>query len=156
MDSGRGSAAYSSGRQGINGNPSAVHDTSVEKDDSEWVDIVDAELRNILEPGMQNMTLRPESTISGSVSSMSPPIPEQSDHIHQSQAQQQPRYKANQTNGKDKHEYGTDSYNRPTRSAGPIGPSRAGWPGSTVQKQVRGAGGSSKKQEQTLLKRHCK
>lgn len=48
-----------------------------------------------------------------------------------------------------------DSYNRPGRSSGPIGPSRAGWPGSTVQKQsaLRASG---KKQDQSLLKRHCK
>lgn len=159
VDSGRGSAAYSSGRKGgLNGgggNPGAVHDPSgngIEKDnDSEWVDIVDAELRNILEPGMQSLTLRPESTISGSVSSMSPPVPnEPNDH--------QQRYKPNQGGMKDKHEYGTDSYNRPPRSSGPIGPSRAGFPGSTaMQKQMRnGGGGSSKKQEQTMLKRHRK
>lgn len=157
VDSGRGSAAYSSGRKGgLNENAGAVHESSIDKDnDSEWVDIVDAELRNILEPGMQNLTLRPESTISGSVSSVSPPIPDTNDH-HPQQQQQQQRYKANQAVAKDKHEYGTDSYNRPNRSAGPIGPSRAGWPGSTVQKQIRGIAGSSKKQEQTLLKRHCK
>lgn len=166
VDSGRGSAAYSSGRKGgMNGGITggvvgglANHDTSPENSDSpirvlkdtdsEWVDIVDAELRNILEPGMQSMTLRPESTISGSVSSMSPPLPSNSPNEHQH------RYKPNQMAAKDKQEYGTDSYNRPNRTSGPIGPSRAGWPGSTVQKQQRG-GGSSKKQEQSLLKRHC-
>lgn len=150
VDSGRGSAAYSSGRQGVaKGGESAAHETCAEKEnDSEWVDIVDAELRNILEPGLQNLTLRPESTISGSVSSMSPPVPNEVND------ERQHRYKPNQSNGKEKHEYGMDSYNRPNRSAAPIGPSRAGWPGSSVQKQIRG--GSSKKQEQTLLKRHCK
>lgn len=172
VDSGRGSAAYSSGRKGgMNGGITggvgglANHDTSPENSDSpirvlkdtdsEWVDIVDAELRNILEPGMQSLTLRPESTISGSVSSMSPPVPnEPNDH--------QQRYKPNQMHPqggmKDKHEYGTDSYNRPPRSSGPIGPSRAGFPGSTaMQKQMRNGGGvSSKKQEQTMLKRHRK
>ena len=39
------------------------------------IDIVDAELRHILEPGLQNLNLRPESTISGSLSSISPPLP---------------------------------------------------------------------------------
>lgn len=80
VDSGRGSAAYSSGRK-------AQHDTSPDhsdtpvpqsrpkSNDSEWIDIVDAELRHILEPGMQNLNLRPESTISGSLSSISPPLP---------------------------------------------------------------------------------
>lgn len=40
-------------------------------------------------------------------------------------------------NGKDfsKQEYGTDSYNRPGRGASAIGPSRAGWPGSALNKQ---------------------
>lgn len=157
VDSGRGSAAYSSGRKGgVNGNVVLAHDAGVEKDnDSEWVDIVDAELRNILEPGMQNMSLRPESTISGSVSSMSPPLQNEVSDLHHHHDQQQ-RYKPNQSHVmKDKQEYGTDSYNRPSRGAAPIGPSRAGWPGSSVQKQSRsGTGSSSKKQEQTMLKRH--
>lgn len=48
-----------------------------------------------------------------------------------------------------KQEYGTDSYNRPGR--GPIGPSRAGWPGSSVQKQGHS---TVKKNEQAILKRH--
>lgn len=168
VDSGRGSAAYSSGRKGgLNGVGGVIHDTSPENsdspirvmkdNDSEWVDIVDAELRNILEPSMQSLslTLRPESTISGSVSSMSPPLPVNSPNEHM--PAQQSRYKVNQTVKQDKQEYGTDSYNRPNRSSGPIGPSRAGWPGSTVQKQLRsGGGGHSKKQEQSLLKRHRK
>lgn len=40
-------------------------------------------------------------------------------------------------NGKDfsKQEYGTDSYNRPGRGVSAIGPSRAGWPGSALNKQ---------------------
>lgn len=146
VDSGRGSAAYSSGRKnGANLDTSPENsDTPIQRvkdTEAEWVDIVDAELRNILEPGLQSLTLRPESTISGSVSSMSPPLPPLS-----------PEYKHP---GKDnsKQEYGTDSYNRPSRSTGPIGPSRAGWPGSSVQKQGRSS--SSKKQE-TLLKRHRK
>lgn len=51
-----------------------------------------------------------------------------------------------------KQEYGTDSYNRPGRATGPIGPSRAGWPGSSVQKQGHS---TVKKNEQAILKRHC-
>lgn len=74
VDSGRGSAAYSSGRKApIENSPSPMR--GVKSDDSEWVDIVDNELRNILEPGMQNLNIRPPSTVSGSVSSMSPPLP---------------------------------------------------------------------------------
>lgn len=74
VDSGRGSAAYSSGRKApIENSPSPMR--GVKSDDSEWVDIVDNELRNILEPGMQNLNMRPASTVSGSVSSMSPPLP---------------------------------------------------------------------------------
>lgn len=74
VDSGRGSAAYSSGRKAqIENSPSQMR--GVKSDDSEWVDIVDNELRNILEPGMQNLNIRPASTVSGSVSSMSPPLP---------------------------------------------------------------------------------
>lgn len=54
MDSGRGSAAYSSGRKApqldTEGSDSPNREDS-KNDDSEWVDIVDAELRHILEPG---------------------------------------------------------------------------------------------------------
>lgn len=75
VDSGRGSAAYSSGRKAqIENSPSPMRG-GAKSDDSEWVDIVDNELRNILEPGMQNLNIRPASTVSGSVSSMSPPLP---------------------------------------------------------------------------------
>lgn len=80
VDSGRGSAAYSSGRKATLDTSPDHSDTPVpqsrpKSNDSEWIDIVDAELRHILEPGMQNMNLRPESTISGSLSSISPPLP---------------------------------------------------------------------------------
>lgn len=54
VDSGRGSAAYSSGRKApqldTEGSDSPNRDDP-KNDDSEWVDIVDAELRHILEPG---------------------------------------------------------------------------------------------------------
>lgn len=80
VDSGRGSAAYSSGRkQTVDTSPdhsdTPVPQSRPKSNDSEWIDIVDAELRHILEPGIQNLNLRPESTISGSLSSMSPPLP---------------------------------------------------------------------------------
>lgn len=80
VDSGRGSAAYSSGRKAALDTSPDHSDTPVpqsrpKSNDSEWIDIVDAELRHILEPGMQNLNLRPESTISGSLSSISPPLP---------------------------------------------------------------------------------
>lgn len=80
VDSGRGSAAYSSGRKALDTSPdhsdTPVPQLRPKSNDSEWIDIVDAELRNILEPGMQNLNLnRPQSTISGSLSSISPPLP---------------------------------------------------------------------------------
>lgn len=77
VDSGRGSAAYSSGRKAqldTESSDSPLRDDT-KNDDSEWVDIVDAELRHILDPGVQALSLRPDSTISGSVSSISPPLP---------------------------------------------------------------------------------
>lgn len=79
VDSGRGSAAYSSGRKALDTSPdhsdTPVPQQRPKSNESEWIDIVDAELRHILEPGMQNLNLRPESTISGSLSSISPPLP---------------------------------------------------------------------------------
>lgn len=79
VDSGRGSAAYSSGRKALDTSPdhsdTPVPQQRPKSNESEWIDIVDAELRHILEPGMQNINLRPESTISGSLSSISPPLP---------------------------------------------------------------------------------
>lgn len=80
VDSGRGSAAYSSGRKATHDTSPDHSDTPVPQsrpktNDNEWIDIVDAELRHILEPGIQNMNIRPESTISGSLSSISPPLP---------------------------------------------------------------------------------
>lgn len=151
VDSGRGSAAYSSGRKGVPIDISPENLDSLARpanNDSEWVDIVDAELRHILEPGMQGLSIRPESTVSGSVSSMSPPLPPLSPN-------ESNRYKGSQIKENLKQEYGTDSYNRPGRGSGPIGPSRAGWPGSSIQKQGHSRS-SAKKQEQSLLKRHRK
>lgn len=79
VDSGRGSAAYSSGRKALDTSPdhsdTPVPQSRPKSNDSEWIDIVDAELRHILEPGIQTLSLRPESIISGSLSSISPPLP---------------------------------------------------------------------------------
>uniref|UniRef100_A0A1B0CBE2 SAM domain-containing protein n=2 Tax=Lutzomyia longipalpis TaxID=7200 RepID=A0A1B0CBE2_LUTLO len=151
VDSGRGSAAYSSCRKGTTANPPAEHPNPpprAKENDSEWADIVDAELRQILEPGMQNLSMRPESTISGSASSVTPPLPPLSPGGST-------RYTTpgGQEKSSGKQEYGADSYNRPGRHSGPIGPSRAGWPGSAVQKQGHVRSGT-KRHEQTLLKRH--
>lgn len=90
-DSGRGSAAYSSGRRpgGLDLN-SEVCDTEPipgghYRDhhgghDSEWVDIVENELRHILEPKLHELSLQgnsaiANSTLSESISSMTPPLP---------------------------------------------------------------------------------
>ncbi|XP_059608000.1 uncharacterized protein LOC132255846 [Phlebotomus argentipes] len=148
VDSGRGSAAYSSCRKGVQVDTSLENPSPpvrAKENDSEWADIVDAELRQILEPGMQNLSLRPESTISGSASSVTPPLPP----LSPGGSTRYTPASAKDTPGK--QEYGADSYNRPGRTSGPIGPSRAGWPGSTVQKQSRSG---TKRHEQTLLKRH--
>lgn len=174
VDSGRGSAANSSGRKApqldSESFDSPLGDDG-KNDDSEWVDIVDAELRYILEPGMQALSVRPESTVSGSVSSISPPLPPLSpdnSSFHLPKHSKEPS----------KQEYGTDSYNRPGR--GPIGPSRAGWPGSALHKHgisrnsnwetrnsslsefvvtgyshAKPSKFSGKKHEQAALKRHC-
>lgn len=134
VDSGRGSAAYSSGRKAPQLDTSLdspLRDDTLKNDDSEWVDIVDAELRHILDPSMQALSLRPESTISGSVSSMSPPLPPLSPD--NSSYKMPPNGK--EPNSKQAQPYGTDSYNRPGRGVSAIGPSRAGWPGSAIHKQ---------------------
>lgn len=51
------------------------------ENDSEWVDIVEKELRHILEPKLLELSLRSSShgitrsTVSGSISSITPPLP---------------------------------------------------------------------------------
>nr|CAI5865494.1 unnamed protein product [Callosobruchus analis] len=73
VDSGRGSAAYSSGRR-----PAGI---DLNGHDSEWVDIVENELRHILEPKLHELSLQDSSnriansTMSESISSMTPPLP---------------------------------------------------------------------------------
>lgn len=152
VDSGRGSAAYSSGRKAQLDTESSDSPIRVglngKNDESDWVDIVDAELRHILEPGIQGLSIRPESTVSGSVSSMSPPLPP----LSPDGSSYKPSKSTKETD-RSKQEYGTDSYNRPGRTSGPIGPSRAGWQGSSLHKQAHGRS-SGKKHEQAMLKRH--
>ncbi|KAK9870937.1 hypothetical protein WA026_009898 [Henosepilachna vigintioctopunctata] len=87
VDSGRGSAAYSSGRRpaDISSDIGEISRNTY-KDissghDSEWVDVVENELRNILEPKLHELSLHvnssgmANSTISESISSMTPPLP---------------------------------------------------------------------------------
>lgn len=82
-DSGRGSAAYSSGRRLVTPHGAADFDkflspdrlhTNIQQNDAEWVDIVEGELRNILKLKNQDETVT-NSTISESISSMTPPLP---------------------------------------------------------------------------------
>ncbi|KAJ8919311.1 hypothetical protein NQ315_003895 [Exocentrus adspersus] len=94
VDSGRGSAAYSSGRRpgGIDLNGETFDTEQVNSgnnyrdphgaaDDNEWVDIVESELRHILEPKLHELSLQGKnigvanSTFSDSISSMTPPLP---------------------------------------------------------------------------------
>ena len=96
------------------------------------------------------MTIRPESTMSGSVSSMSPPLPPLSPDGSVTY------------NNKTKHktaktpEYGTDTYNRAGQKPQPIGPSK-GYPSHSIQSYMQNLKMTSgKKQEQAILKKHCK
>ncbi|XP_033325292.2 uncharacterized protein LOC117219874 isoform X1 [Megalopta genalis] len=73
VDSGRGSAVYSSGRR-----PPPEHQTHPPVQDSVWVDIVESELRSILEP--KDVPAMAHSTLSESVSSVTPPLPPLSPH----------------------------------------------------------------------------
>nr|XP_031836114.1 uncharacterized protein LOC116428531 [Nomia melanderi] len=73
VDSGRGSAVYSSGRR-----PLPEHQTHPPVQDSEWVDVVETELRSILEP--KDVPAMAHSTLSESVSSVTPPLPPLSPH----------------------------------------------------------------------------
>ncbi|XP_043284093.1 PH domain-containing protein DDB_G0275795-like isoform X2 [Venturia canescens] len=73
VDSGRGSAVYSSGRR-----PAPEDQSHPPGQDSEWVDIVESELRSILEP--RDVPAMAHSTLSESVSSVTPPLPPLSPH----------------------------------------------------------------------------
>ncbi|XP_052742040.1 uncharacterized protein LOC112047533 [Bicyclus anynana] len=96
VDSGRGSVAYSSGRR-----PDAsLHDTSADSDavgsrvqpqpgtsqqnpgtagENEWADLVECELRQILEPKLSSMRLDSSGSSDGSVTPPLPPLSPSSD-----------------------------------------------------------------------------
>ncbi|XP_020279350.1 uncharacterized protein LOC109852533 isoform X2 [Pseudomyrmex gracilis] len=74
VDSGRGSAVYSSGRRP----PPDDQTLGAQVQDSEWADIVESELRSILEP--RDVPAMAHSTLSESVSSVTPPLPPLSPH----------------------------------------------------------------------------
>uniref|UniRef100_A0A1B6D5S8 SAM domain-containing protein n=1 Tax=Clastoptera arizonana TaxID=38151 RepID=A0A1B6D5S8_9HEMI len=75
-DSGRGSTVYSSGKakteRQVDTSPEPHH-TNHAPSDSQWVDIVESELRQILDPKLQHNIAN--STMSESISSMTPPLP---------------------------------------------------------------------------------
>ncbi|XP_021711309.1 GATA zinc finger domain-containing protein 14 isoform X1 [Aedes aegypti] len=169
VDSGRGSAAYSSGRKGavqqsINMNTVEQTERSRSKSESEWIDVVDAELRNILEPGMKGMMIRPESTMSESASSMSPPLPPLSPDggtaYHTPAGVGGPNTMHSKSGNSSKHqskqEYGTDTYNRASKNPQPIGPSKGQPSVNTIQNYMHNLklSSSSKKHEQNMLKKH--
>ncbi|XP_058462127.1 GATA zinc finger domain-containing protein 14-like isoform X2 [Malaya genurostris] len=161
VDSGRGSAAYSSGRKGgvqqsINMNLVEQVDRNRSKSESEWIDVVDAELRNILEPEMKGMMNRPESTVSESASSMSPPLPPLSPDGGVSYNAGVSNHSKLSNRNQPKLEYGTDTYNRASKNPQPIGPSKGHPSNNTIQNYMHNLklSSGSKKQEQTLLKKH--
>lgn len=76
VDSGRESLAYTPGsRKQSSGQHNGNSDQNVDGNDSEWVDVIDAELKHILEPGMQELTLNKEPSGRNSISSASPSLP---------------------------------------------------------------------------------
>uniref|UniRef100_A0AAR5P8J9 SAM domain-containing protein n=2 Tax=Dendroctonus ponderosae TaxID=77166 RepID=A0AAR5P8J9_DENPD len=88
IDSGRGSAAYSSGRRPplddvtdtARISPRDYEEVNEQENDSEWVDIVEKELRHILEPKLLELSMQgnhgiTRSALSGSISSITPPLP---------------------------------------------------------------------------------
>ncbi|XP_058053311.1 uncharacterized protein LOC131205289 [Anopheles bellator] len=163
VDSGRGSSSMATATG------EALMDKGKSKSDNEWIDVVDVELRNILEPGMKSMNIRPESTLSESASSMSPPLPPLSPHDgynnstqHQQQSSQannnhhQPSKPAGPSAGKQqKQEYGMDTYNRASKNPQPIGPSKGQPSPNTIQNYMNHLKlSSNKKHEQNALKKH--
>ncbi|XP_065086945.1 putative uncharacterized protein DDB_G0286901 isoform X2 [Ochlerotatus camptorhynchus] len=167
VDSGRGSAAYSSGRKGavqqqVNMNMVEQVDRARSKSESEWIDVVDAELRNILEPGIKGMMIRPESTMSESASSMSPPLPPLSPdggtpyHTTVGGGPNISHNRSGNSKHQSKQEYGTDTYNRASKKPQPIGPSKGQPSVNTIQNYMHNLklSSSSKKHEQNMLKKH--
>lgn len=130
------------------------------------IDVVDAELRNILEPGMKGMMIRPESTMSESASSMSPPLPPLSPDggtaYHTPAGVGGPNTMHSKSGNSSKHqskqEYGTDTYNRASKNPQPIGPSKGQPSVNTIQNYMHNLklSSSSKKHEQNMLKKHRK
>ncbi|CAH0727243.1 unnamed protein product, partial [Brenthis ino] len=80
VDSGRGSAAYSSGRRRAGACDDAPRAAAGRQDEppaveNEWADLVECELRQILEPKLSSMRLDSSGSSDGS---MTPPLPPQS------------------------------------------------------------------------------
>ncbi|XP_052873166.1 uncharacterized protein LOC128278475 [Anopheles cruzii] len=159
VDSGRGSSSMATATG------EALMDKGKSKSDNEWIDVVDVELRNILEPGMKSMNIRPESTLSESASSMSPPLPPLSPHDgynnqHSSQANnsnqhQQSKPERPSAGKQQKQEYGMDTYNRASKNPQPIGPSKGQPSPNTIQNYMNHLKlSSNKKHEQNALKKH--
>lgn len=171
VDSGRESLAYTPGSRNPNtGHHNGHSDQNVDGNDSEWVDVIDAELKHILEPGMQEMTLNKETSGRNSMSSASPQLPNimgppprpHKSHVRtclKTQVTFLPFLFFNQQQSlmkNDKQEYGTDSYNRAGNVSKPIAPSK-GFPSASLhQKRDMNNIHMKKQVEQSLLKRHCK
>ncbi|XP_053671700.1 putative uncharacterized protein DDB_G0277255 [Anopheles nili] len=154
IDSGRGSSSMATANA-----DGVMENKNKTKPDNEWIDVVDVELRNILEPGMKSMNLRPESTMSESASSMSPPLPPLSPHDTfnhtSSQPGSNPHAKQNNAMKMQKQEYGTDTYNRASKNPQPIGPSKGQPSPNTIQNYMNHLKlSSNKKHEQNALKKH--
>ncbi|XP_031339187.1 uncharacterized protein LOC116167798 isoform X2 [Photinus pyralis] len=151
-DSGRGSAAYSSGRRpgtkGIQESPELHRNKTNFKDlyhssqDSEWVDVVENELRTILEPKLHELSLQgnsvgiSNSTLSESISSMTPPLPPLSPG-EQSSPNLTPRNSAKFKKHSSlpygsKPDYGHETYNK-LHKGHAVGTGR--WSNATPQKQ---------------------
>ncbi|XP_044727629.1 uncharacterized protein DDB_G0283357-like isoform X2 [Chrysoperla carnea] len=162
VDSGRGSAAYSSGRRQITDDTSPEssdnhpvqngnygHNNLPSNRDSEWVDIVESELRHILEPKLHGLSLQgnnpqqpaiANSTLSESISSMTPPLPPLSPGDGSTPnvtPRNSTRYKhsASLPYGS-KPDYGLDSYNKTGKSTvGPgVGGNSSRWQNSSSSK----------------------
>ncbi|KAF5294989.1 hypothetical protein FQA39_LY13299 [Lamprigera yunnana] len=155
-DSGRGSAAYSSGRRpggmGMHANdsPDLHRSKSNFKDlyhssqDSEWVDVVENELRTILEPKLHELSLQgnsvgiSNSTLSESISSVTPPLPPLSPG-EQSSPNLTPRNsskfkKHSSLPYGSKPDYGNDSYIKLHKGHPPVNAGR--WPNSSQKQRI--------------------
>uniref|UniRef100_A0A336MEE5 CSON014371 protein n=1 Tax=Culicoides sonorensis TaxID=179676 RepID=A0A336MEE5_CULSO len=151
VDSGRESLAYTpaSRNQNRSAQSNGTMDQNIDGNDSEWVDVIDAELKHILEPGMKDMCLNKDQSKANSISSASPSLP------NIMGPPPRPVKSHQQSMKNDKMEYGTDSYNRVNNISKPIAPSK-GYPSTSLQqKRTEMNTIPMKKQvEQSLLKRH--